>query len=171
MRKGCAPFVGRYEGAGPLCRSGRLSDRDFEYPPSPPYQARLVRAPKKLWRPEKNLDQWVGFERSCHRNCKPFGLKPITPRGNTVQNRLVPLQDTADPLWRVRKARATGNSYLLSPGGRYLIGEAFCRAASVSSTVSNGVVCRELRAPPPLIAIAVAAIETLSGASHKLYAS
>jgi hypothetical protein len=70
-----------------------------------------------------------------------------------------------------RCVRATGNSYPLSPGGRYLIGEAFCRAASVSSTVSNGVVCRELRAPPALIAIAVAAIETLSGASHKLYAS
>lgn len=61
--------------------------------------------------------------------------------------------------------------YLLSPGGRYLIGEAFRRAAIVSSTVSNGVVCRELRAPPAVIAIAVAAIETLSGASHKLYAS
>src|SRR6187401_634913 len=60
---------------------------------------------------------------------------------------------------------------LLSPGGRYLIREAFCKAAIVSSTVSNGVVCRELSAPPAVIAIAVAAIETLSGASHKLYAS
>jgi hypothetical protein len=61
--------------------------------------------------------------------------------------------------------------YFTSPGGRYLIGEAFLRAAIVSSTVSNGVVWRELRAPPAAMAIAVAAIETLSGASHRLYAS
>ena len=61
--------------------------------------------------------------------------------------------------------------YPLSPGGRYVIDEAFFMAASVSSTVSNTVVCQELSAPPALIASAVAAIETLSGASHKLYAS
>src|SRR5688572_22183412 len=59
----------------------------------------------------------------------------------------------------------------LSPGGRYLIDEAFFKAASVSSTVSKAVVCMELRAPPALIASAVAAIATLSGASHKLYPS
>src|SRR5512134_3354127 len=85
--------------------------------------------------------------------------------------RLVPNDVVLVVVCSNRCAWATGNSYLLSPGGRYLIGEAFCRAASVSSTVSNGVVCRELRAPPALIAIAVAAIETLSGASHRLYAS
>lgn len=62
-------------------------------------------------------------------------------------------------------------SYPLSPGGRYLIEEAFCIAATVSSTVSKTVVWKELSAPPALIAIAVAAIDTLSGASHKLYAS
>ena len=62
-------------------------------------------------------------------------------------------------------------SYALSPGGRYVIVEAFCTAASVSSTVSKTVVWKELSAPPALIAIAVAAIGTLSGASHKLYAS
>ena len=61
--------------------------------------------------------------------------------------------------------------YPFSPGGRYVMDEAFCRAASVSSTVSKTVVWRELSAPPALIAIAVAAIETLSGASHKLYPS
>ena len=44
-------------------------------------------------------------------------------------------------------------------------------AASVSSTVSKTVVWTELSAPPALIASAVAAIETLSGASHKLYPS
>src|SRR3990170_1396908 len=49
---------------------------------------------------------------------------------------------------------------LLSPGGRYVIDEAFCKAAIVSSTVSNAVVCKELSAPPAPIAIAVAAIET-----------
>ena len=59
-------------------------------------------------------------------------------------------------------------SYPLSPGGRYLIDEAFCSAASVSSTDIRTVVCMELSAPPALIASAVAAIETLSGASHKL---
>src|SRR5215211_3453396 len=58
--------------------------------------------------------------------------------------------------------------YAFSPGGRYVIEDAFCMAATVSSTVSKTVVCNELRAPPELIAIAVAAIETLSGASHKL---
>jgi hypothetical protein len=52
-----------------------------------------------------------------------------------------------------------------------VIDEAFFMAASVSSTVSRAVVWRELGAPPALIAIAVAAIETLSGASHKLYPS
>ena len=62
-------------------------------------------------------------------------------------------------------------SYPFSPGGRYVIDEAFFMAASVSSTVSKTVVWRELNAPPALIAIAVAAIETLSGASHKLYPS
>ena len=49
-----------------------------------------------------------------------------------------------------------------------MIDEAFFMAASVSSTVSKTVVCRELSAPPAPIAIAVAAIETLSGASHKV---
>jgi hypothetical protein len=66
---------------------------------------------------------------------------------------------------------STAFDYCLSPGDRYLIGAAFLRAAIVSSTVSNGVVWRELRAPPAAMAIAVAAIETLSGASHRLYAS
>jgi hypothetical protein len=58
--------------------------------------------------------------------------------------------------------------YPLSPGGRYEIDDAFFMAASVSSTVSRGVVWNELNAPPALMAIATAAIETLSGASHKL---
>ena len=34
----------------------------------------------------------------------------------------------------------SGSSYPLSPGGRYVIDEAFCMAASVSSTVSKTVV-------------------------------
>jgi hypothetical protein len=48
---------------------------------------------------------------------------------------------------------------------------ALCRASTVSSTVRSTVVSNELRAPPPLIARATAAIDTLSGASHRLYAS
>ena len=44
-------------------------------------------------------------------------------------------------------------------------------AASVFSTVSEAVVSKKLSALPALIAIAVAAIETLSDASHGLYAS
>ena len=52
-----------------------------------------------------------------------------------------------------------------------MIDDAFSKAASVSSTVSKTVVCKELSAPPAVIAIAVAAIETLSGASYKAYAS
>jgi hypothetical protein len=51
-------------------------------------------------------------------------------------------------------------SYAFSPGARYRIEEAFCRAWSVSSTLSKAVVCRELKAPPALIAMAVAAMET-----------
>jgi len=43
--------------------------------------------------------------------------------------------------------------------------------ASVSSTVSKTIVWKELSAPPALIASAVAAIEALSGASHKQYPS
>src|SRR5215213_4098451 len=62
-------------------------------------------------------------------------------------------------------------AYTLSPGGRYLIEEALFSAASVSSTVSRTVVWTELSAPPAPIASAVAAIETLSGASHKVYPS
>src|SRR5688572_3689396 len=57
------------------------------------------------------------------------------------------------------------------PGGLYLIDRAFSSAASVSSTVSSAVVCSELSAPPALIATATAAIDTLSGASHRLNAS
>ena len=69
----------------------------------------------------------------------------------------------------VRKLEATG--YALSPGGRSAIDDAFFSAASVSSTVISTVVSQELSAPPALIANTVAAMETLSGASHKLYAS
>ena len=44
-------------------------------------------------------------------------------------------------------------------------------ASIVSSTVSNAVVSNLERAPPALIAMATAAIDTLSGASQRLYAS
>ena len=44
-------------------------------------------------------------------------------------------------------------------------------ASIVSSTVRRTVVSSELSAPPPLIAIATAAMDTLSGASQRLYPS
>ena len=47
-----------------------------------------------------------------------------------------------------------------------MIDDAFSKAASVSSTVNKTVVCKELSAPPAVIASEVAAIETLSGASY-----
>src|SRR6185503_8749462 len=72
----------------------------------------------------------------------------------------------------VRQSQSQATVLLsLSPGDRYLIEAAFCMAAIVSSTVIKTVVCTELNAPPALSAKAVAAIETLSGASHKLYPS
>jgi hypothetical protein len=63
---------------------------------------------------------------------------------------------------------ATRSQAPLSPGGRYLMDEAFSSATSVSSTVNKAVVWMELSAPPAPMAIAVAATETLSGASHRL---
>src|SRR5207244_12644257 len=55
-----------------------------------------------------------------------------------------------------------------APGARYWTCSALRRASIVSSTVRRTVVSNELRAPPPLIAIATAAMDTLSGASHRL---
>ena len=42
------------------------------------------------------------------------------------------------------------------------------QASIVSSTVRRTVVSNELSAPPPLIASATAAMDTLSGASHRV---
>ena len=61
--------------------------------------------------------------------------------------------------WNVHDCRCAAGFYS-SPGRWYLIAEAFFNAASVSSTVSNVVVSRELSAPPAVIASAVAAMET-----------
>src|SRR5205807_6699048 len=58
-----------------------------------------------------------------------------------------------------------------APGGRYLTCPALRRASMVSSTVRRTVVSNELSAPPAPIASATAAIDTLSGASQRLYAS
>jgi hypothetical protein len=54
-----------------------------------------------------------------------------------------------------------------APGARYRTCSALRRASIVSSTVRRTVVSNELSAPP-LIASATAAIDTLSGASHRL---
>jgi len=53
-------------------------------------------------------------------------------------------------------------------GGRYWTCSAFLNASIVSSTLRRTVVSIELRAPPPLMASATAAIDTLSGASQRL---
>jgi ATP-dependent DNA ligase len=70
------------------------------------------------------------------------------------------------PSWLKIKRRATPLDY--APGGRYATTCARPRASSVSSTVSSGVVSNFDSAPPPPIAIAIAAIDTLSGASQRL---
>ncbi|MFE4576218.1 MFS transporter [Streptomyces chartreusis] len=55
-----------------------------------------------------------------------------------------------------------------APGARYWTCPALRRASMVSSMVRSTVVSNELSEPPPLIATATAAMETLSGASHRL---
>src|SRR5918999_1304371 len=55
-----------------------------------------------------------------------------------------------------------------APGARYWTCSALRRASIVSSTVRRTVVSNELSAPPPLIASATAANDTLSGASHRV---
>src|SRR5438067_9275221 len=57
-----------------------------------------------------------------------------------------------------------------APGAWYLTCSALRSASIVSSTVRRTVVSNELSAPPALIASATAAIDTLSGASHKVVA-
>ena len=103
-----------------------------------------------------------------------------TDEGKTGRRRIAvfcPAAEACDHFFSGQEtiANAVGwseeRSYPFSPGGRYAIDEAFFRAASVSSTVSNAVVWNELNAPPAPIASAVAAIETLSGASQRQYPS
>jgi NAD-dependent epimerase/dehydratase family protein len=55
-----------------------------------------------------------------------------------------------------------------APGARYWISSALRRASIVSPTVRRTVVSNELSARPPVIASATAAMETLSGASHRV---
>src|SRR5205807_143863 len=55
-----------------------------------------------------------------------------------------------------------------APGAWYLTCSALRSASIVSSTVRRTAVSNELSAPPALIASATAAIDTLSGASHRL---
>ena len=62
----------------------------------------------------------------------------------------------------------TRRAALRLPGGRYLTCSTLPRASSVSSTVRSTAVSNELIAPPLLIASATAAIDTLSGASHRV---
>lgn len=64
--------------------------------------------------------------------------------------------------------RHSGDLDRYAPGARYRTCPALRRASMVSSMVRRTVVSNELSAPPPLIDKATAAMETLSGASHKL---
>lgn len=58
---------------------------------------------------------------------------------DAVSSMTAPVGDSAASQARVRVAGAM-LFQRLSPGGRYLIDEAFCRAVRVSSTVSKAVV-------------------------------
>src|SRR5207253_6588592 len=105
----------------------------------------------------------------------------LTPRG---ARRAVPLPARSPPLARptpwvcsrqaiepaLRGAAARAPS-CYAPGTRYPTCSAVRRASIVSSTVKRTVVSSELSAPPPLIASATAAIDTLSGASQRLQPS
>jgi hypothetical protein len=66
-----------------------------------------------------------------------------------------------------RRERARGAS-CYAPGARYWTCWAWRSASIVSSTVRRTVVSSELSAPPPVIASATAAMDTLSGASQRV---
>ena len=75
---------------------------------------------------------------------------------------LLTVEETMDALRRAEQVQYQ------APGAWYRTCSALRRASSVSSTVRRTVVSSELSAPPPLIASATAAIDTLSGASHRV---
>ena len=77
----------------------------------------------------------------------------------------------ADGRARRHGAAALSRQLGYPPGFRYWISSAFRRASSVSSTLMRTVVSSLLSAPPPAIASATAAMETLSGASQRVYPS
>src|SRR5205807_4749069 len=78
--------------------------------------------------------------------------------------------ECADRAARARSCatRGRGRGSRYSPGGRYWTSWALRSASIVSSTVRRTVVSSELSAPPPVIASATAAMDTLSGASHRV---
>jgi hypothetical protein len=67
-----------------------------------------------------------------------------------------------------RRDMGPGRASPYAPGLRYWTCSALRRASIVSSTLRRTVVSNELSAPPPLIASATVAMDTLSGASHRL---
>src|SRR5829696_321187 len=69
------------------------------------------------------------------------------------------------------RAQLAGPRPAYAPGSRYWTSAAWRNASIVSSTVRRTVVSIELSPPPPPIASATAAIDTLSGASQRLYPS
>jgi hypothetical protein len=63
---------------------------------------------------------------------------------------------------------APGRASGRAPGARYPTCSALSKASIVLSTIRRTVVSNELSAPPPVIASATAAMDTLSGASRRL---
>src|SRR5438132_1536323 len=90
---------------------------------------------------------------------------------NAVTSRICPAwywsYQSARPSYRAT-CIALVSSRRYAPGGRYWTCSTLRSASIVSSTVRRTIVSNELSAPPLLIASATAAIETLSGASHRL---
>ncbi len=85
-----------------------------------------------------------------------------------IRNSAGPAERTVMPRSLVRN-ESSGRAY--AAGGRYRIDFAFFKASIVSSTLRRTVVSIELSAPPAPIASATAAIDTLSGASHRFQPS
>src|SRR5947209_10278160 len=126
---------------------------------------RLVGALVLIKRPPLNSQQIAGkaqhlrHERQGHRT-RAASKRQDGCQGNNALDRLA--------LSRNRRNARPGRPSRYAPCAWYWTCSALRRASIVSSTVRRTVVSSELSAPPPLIASATAAIDTLSGASQRL---
>ncbi len=123
-------------------------------------------------------DEWkrlhrgrAAVEREFGRLKNEYGLTPLRTRGlarvrRGRRPRGIARLGAGARSGASRSARRFATRY--APGARYWTCSALRRASIVSSTVIRTVVSIELSAPPPPIASATAAIEMLSGASHRL---